>query len=59
MRTKVQARPEGAWETSRKTGLFRRLRLRRADGLIYLDRRGLADDRIGRVLLHRMDAPDP
>jgi len=52
-------RPDGTAETARKTGLFRRLRLRRADGQIYLDRWGLAHDRIGGVLLHRMEAPDP
>jgi hypothetical protein len=37
----------------------RRLRLRRADGRIYLDRWGLSHPRIGGVLLHRMSAPDP
>lgn len=56
---KVQERPAGAWETSRKRGPWRRLTLRRADGQVYLDRWGIGDDRIGRVLLHRMNAPDP
>lgn len=46
-------------ETPRKPGLYRRLRLRRADGRIFLDRWGVAHDRIGGVLLHRMSAPDP
>lgn len=52
-------RVDGTWETARKAGLFRRLRLRRADGRVYLDRWGLGHDRVGRVLLHRMAAPDP
>lgn len=56
---KVQPRPAGAWETSRKRGLYRRLTLRRADGQVYLNRWGIGHDRIGGVLLHRMDAPDP
>lgn len=56
---KVQERPAGAWETSRKTGLYRRLTLRRADGRVYLDRWGIGHDRIGGILLHRMEAPDP
>lgn len=47
------------WETSRKRVLFRRLTLRRSDGQVYLDRWGIGHDKIGRVLLHRMDAPDP
>lgn len=38
---------------------YRRLRLRRADGRIYLDRWGLSLDRIAGVYLHRMAAPDP
>lgn len=29
--TSVQSRPAGAWETSRKKGLYRRLTLRRAE----------------------------
>jgi hypothetical protein len=53
------ARLDGTWETSRKAGLYRRLTLRRADGRVYLDRWGIGHDRIGRVLLHRMEAPDP
>lgn len=52
-------RADGTWERSRKVGLYRRLRLRRADGRIYLDRWGIGHDRLGRVLLHRMSAPDP
>lgn len=36
-----------------------RLRLRRADGAVYLNRWGWERDRIGGVFLHRMDAPDP
>jgi len=55
----VKNRVDGTWETSRKKGLYRRLRLRRADGQVYLDRWGIGHDRIGRVLLHRMEAPDP
>lgn len=47
------------WERSRRRGLYRRLTLRRADGRIYLNRWGFGHDRIGRVFLHRMDAPDP
>jgi hypothetical protein len=43
----------------RKRGLYRRLRLRRADGRVYLNRWGVGHDRIGRILVHRMDAPDP
>lgn len=56
---KVQSRPNGAWETTRKAGIYRRLTLRRADGEVYLDRWGLSHDRIGGVLIHRMQAPDP
>jgi cellulose synthase/poly-beta-1,6-N-acetylglucosamine synthase-like glycosyltransferase len=56
---KVQSRPNGAWETTRKKGMYRRLTLRRADGRVYLNRWGIGHDRIGGVLLHRMDAPDP
>lgn len=56
---KVQLRPAGAWELSRRKGLYRRLTLRRADGRVYLNRWGIGHDRIGGVLLHRMDAPDP
>lgn len=52
-------RADGTSETARKTGLWRRMRLRRADGQVYLDRWGLGHDRIGRVLVHRMQAPDP
>lgn len=59
MSLKVQSRPAGAWETSRKKGLYRRLTLRRADGRVYLNRWGFGHDRIGGILLHRMDAPDP
>lgn len=36
-----------------------RLRLRRADGQVYLDRWGIENKRIGGVFLHRMTAPDP
>lgn len=55
-------RADGTWERSKRGGpfnLYRRLRLRRADGRIYLDRWGIGHDRIGRVLVHRMAAPDP
>lgn len=55
-------RPHGSTESSARVGPFglvRRLRLRRADGDIYLDRWGIGHDRIGRVLIHRMQAPDP
>ena len=38
---------------------YRRLRLRRTDGRVYLDRWGVSADRIGGVYLHRMTAPDP
>jgi hypothetical protein len=55
----VSTRPDGTWERSTKRGLWRRLRLRRADGRVYLDRWGLGDDRVSRVLIHRMQAPDP
>lgn len=59
---KVQNRPNGAWERSLRYGpgrIFRRLTLRRADNQVYLNRWGLAHDRIGGVLLHKMEAPDP
>jgi len=59
LRRRFQSRPNGAWETTRKSGLYRRLTLRRADGLVYLNRWGLSHDRVGGVLLHKMDAPDP
>lgn len=52
-------RLDGTWERSIKKGLYRRLTLRRADGQVYLNRWGLGHDRIGRVLLHKMEAPDP
>lgn len=38
---------------------YRRMRLRRADGRVYLDRWGFSADRVGGVYLHRMSAPDP
>lgn len=52
-------RLDGTASTGAKRGLYRRLRLRRADGQVYLNRWGFGHDRLGRVLLHRMDAPDP
>lgn len=52
-------RPDSTSETERKRGLVRRMRLRRADGDIYLDRWGIGHDKVGRVLVHRMQAPDP
>lgn len=52
-------RLDGTWERSTRKGFWRRLTLRRADGRVYLNRWGFAHDRVGRVLLHRMDAPDP
>lgn len=55
----MKRRLDDTWETSRRTGLWRRLTLRRADGRVYLDRWGLGHDRIGRVFLHKMSAPDP
>jgi len=36
-----------------------RLKLRRADGRVYLDRRGIEHQRIGGIFLHHMTAPDP
>lgn len=36
-----------------------RLRLRRHDGQIFLDRWGVEHDRIGGIFLHKMSAPDP
>lgn len=36
-----------------------RMRLRRFDGKVYLDRWGLAIEQIGGIYLHRMTAPDP
>jgi hypothetical protein len=36
-----------------------RLRLRRRDGGVYLERWGIEHDRIGGVFLHKMSAPDP
>lgn len=43
-----------------RRGLRRnRLRLRRADGQIYLDRWGVEHDRLGGIFLHKMSAPDP
>lgn len=55
----TQTRLDGTQETARRPGLYRRLRLRRSDGRVYLDRWGVGHDRIGRVLLHKMSAPDP
>lgn len=52
-------RRDGTEETARRAGLYRRLTLRRADGQVYLDRWGIGHDWIGRVLIHRMAAPDP
>jgi hypothetical protein len=57
--SKTQTRPHGAMESSRRTGIYRRLTLRRADGRLYLSRWGIGHDRIGSILIHRMDAPDP
>jgi hypothetical protein len=39
--------------------LWRRLTLRRGDGRVYLDRWGIVHDRVGGVLIHRMQASDP
>lgn len=36
-----------------------RMRLRRADGRVYLDRWGFEWKRLGGVFIHRMDGPDP
>jgi len=52
-------RPDDSWETTRQRGPLRRLTLRRADGRVYLDRWGIGHDRIGKIMLHRMEAPDP
>jgi hypothetical protein len=52
-------RLDDTWETTRRAGLYRRLTLRRADGEVYLDRWSITHDRIGGVMLHRMQAPDP
>lgn len=52
-------RADDTWEKSRRHGLWHRLTLRRADGRVYLDRWGLGHDRIGKVFVHRMEAPDP
>ena len=52
-------RLDGTSELSQRKPLWRRLRLRRADGRVYLDRWGLAHERVGGVFLHRMQAPDP
>lgn len=46
-------------ERKEKPGRLARLRLRRYDGAIYLDRWGIEHDRIGGIFLHRMSAPDP
>ena len=40
-------------------GIYRHFRLRRSDGQVYLSRWGFSHRRIGGILLHRMDAPDP
>lgn len=42
-----------------RDAVIRRLRLRRGDGQIYLDRWGLGTKRLGGIYLHRMTAPDP
>lgn len=52
-------RLDGTWERSVRRKLWRRLTLRRADGEIYLDRWGIAHERVGGLFLHRMAAPDP
>lgn len=39
--------------------VYRRLKLRRADGALYLERWSLTVDRIGSIKLHKMEAPDP
>lgn len=52
-------RADSTWERSIRKGLWRRLTLRRADGRVYLDRWGFGHERIGRMLVHRMTAPDP
>lgn len=57
--TVMTGRVDGTSEVAAKKGLWRRLCLRRADGRVYLDRWGFGHDRIGRVLVHRMQAPDP
>lgn len=61
MRFRRNLRVDGSeeWETPTRGRLFRRLRLRRADGRVYLDRWAVGHDRVGMVMLHRMTAPDP
>ena len=39
--------------------MIRRLRLRRSDGRIYLDRYGIEWKPLGGIFLHKMSAPDP
>lgn len=51
-------RPDGTVHQERK-GILRRLRLRRRDGTVYLDRWGVRIPGVGAVMLHRMEAPDP
>lgn len=36
-----------------------RIRLRRSDGRVYLDRWGIEHPKLGGVFVHRMTAPDP
>lgn len=52
-------RADGSTETTRRRGIWRRMRLRRSDGQVYLDRWGIGHDGVGRILVHRMEAPDP
>lgn len=52
-------RLDGTAASGRRRRLYRRLTLRRADGDVYLNRWGFGHDRLGGVLVHRMDAPDP
>lgn len=55
----VSRRRDGTSEAVRATPGYRRMRLRRADGAIYLDRWGLNLGNLGGLMLHRMSAPDP
>lgn len=60
--TEVRLRPDGTADESRLPGrrkVYRRLRLRRHDGVVYLDRWGMALDWLGGFMLHTMDGPDP
>lgn len=46
-------------ELRRQMNIYRKIKLRRKDGILYLRRWALTIDCIGSIKVHKMEAPDP